>query len=95
MTASEIKSVIFECLATIAPEADLSTLASGANLRETLDIDSYDFLRFLIALSGKLGVEVPEPDYAKLATLDSMTAYLCGLIPPRPLADPCAPPLRG
>ena len=45
-------------------------------MRETLDIDSYDFLQFLIALDKKLGVEVPEKDYAKFTTLDGMVRYL-------------------
>ena len=76
MNEDEIKAAIFACLAPIAPEADPATLAPTANFREALDIDSYDFLRFLIALSGKLGVDIPEADYAKLATLESMTAYV-------------------
>lgn len=76
MNEAEIKAVIFECLAGIAPEADPATLVPGANIRESLDIDSYDFLRFLIALSGKIGVEIPEADYAKLATMDGMVSYL-------------------
>lgn len=76
MNEAEIKAAIFECLAPIAPEADPAALAPDANLREALDIDSFDFLRFLIALSGKLGREIPEADYAKLASLRSMTAYL-------------------
>lgn len=76
MNEAEIKAAIVDCLRTVAPEADPATLAPTANLRETLDIDSYDFLRFLIALSGKLGVEIPEADYAKLATLEGMVSYL-------------------
>jgi acyl carrier protein len=76
MTESDIKAAILDGLAKIAPEADLSTLAPNANVRETLDLDSYDFLQFLIALSETLGVEVPEADYAKLGTLESMTCYL-------------------
>ncbi len=79
MNEADIKAAIFECLATIAPEADLPALAPDAKLRETLDLDSYDFLRFLIALSEKLGVEIPEADYAKLATLRDMTARLASI----------------
>ncbi len=76
MTDAAIKSAILECLSKVAPEADLAALPANANIRETLDIDSFDFLRLLIALSGKLGVEIPEADYAKLGTLESMTGYL-------------------
>ena len=76
MTETEIKAAIGACLAPIAPEADLSRLDPEANIRESLDIDSYDFLQFLIALSGKLGIEVPETDYGQLTTMNSMVAYL-------------------
>ena len=76
MTDEDIKKIIFTELATVAPEADPASLAPTANVRETLDIDSYDFLQFLIALSEKLGVEVPEKDYAKFTTLDGMVRYL-------------------
>ncbi len=76
MTDTEIKAAICACLATVAPEADTSTLDPEANIRETLDIDSFDFLQFLIALSQKLGLEVPEADYSKMATLHGMIAYL-------------------
>jgi acyl carrier protein len=76
MTDEDIRKTIFTELATIAPEADPAALPPDANVRETLDIDSYDFLQFLIALSEKLGVEVPEKDYAKFTTLQGMVRYL-------------------
>lgn len=76
MTDEDIKKIIFTELTTIAPEADPAALAPTANVRETLDIDSYDFLQFLIGLDKKLGVEVPEKDYAIFTTLDGMVRYL-------------------
>jgi acyl carrier protein len=76
MTDEDIKKIIFTELGTIAPEAQPSALSPTANVREALDIDSYDFLQFLIALSERLGVEVPEKDYAKFTTLDGMVQHL-------------------
>ena len=81
MTDEDIKKIIFSELTTIAPEADPAALALTANVRETLDIDSYDFLQFLIALDKKLGVEVPEKDYANFTTLDGMVRYLAERTP--------------
>ena len=81
MTDEDIKKIIFTELTTSAPEADPAALAPTANVRETLDIDSYDFLQFLIALDKKLGVEVPEKDYAKFTTLDGMVRYLAERVP--------------
>ena len=80
MTETQVKDVIFKGLAKIAPEADLNVLAPDDNLREALDIDSYDFLSFLIGLSDDLGVEVPEADYGKLGTLRAMIDYLVARI---------------
>jgi acyl carrier protein len=45
-------------------------------LRGQVDLDSMDWLNFLIALHAKLGVEIPETDYGKLQTLDGILAYL-------------------
>jgi acyl carrier protein len=76
VTDAAIKASILNGLAAIAPEADLAGLDPKANLRQTLDLDSFDFLRFLISLSETLGVEVPEADYTKLGTLEEMIDYL-------------------
>jgi acyl carrier protein len=76
MTDEDIRKIIFTELSARAPETDPASLAPTANVRETLDIDSYDFLQFLIGLSEKLGVEVPEKDYAKFTTIDGMVRYL-------------------
>ena len=47
-----------------------------ANLRDTLDLDSVDFLNFVVGLHAALGVDIPEADYDKLASLDACVAYL-------------------
>lgn len=76
MTDEAIRDAIFKCLRRVAPEANPATLSPAENFRQALDIDSYDFLQFLIALSEDLGVEVPESEYGKVGTLESMREYL-------------------
>jgi acyl carrier protein len=76
ITETQIKAAIARGLAKIAPEADLNTLGPEENVRDALDIDSFDFLNFLIGLHEELGVEIPEADYGKLTTLADMTRYL-------------------
>ena len=76
MTEAEIRTRIFTGLALVAPEANFDDLPADENLREELDIDSYDFLSFLIWLNEDLGVEIPESDYEKLTTLDDLIRYL-------------------
>ena len=63
-------------LAGIAPEAELEALDPNADLREALDLDSMDFLNFVIGLHAATGIEVPEADYRQLATLEGCVAYL-------------------
>jgi acyl carrier protein len=71
-----IRTAVLAALGEQAPEADLDRLAPGAELREALDLDSIDFLRFVQRLAAATGVEVPESDYAQLATLEGVVAYL-------------------
>ena len=63
MTQTAIKDAIWAGLKKIAPEANPADMKGGENLREALDIDSFDFLHFLIGLHDSLGVEIPEADY--------------------------------
>ena len=76
MTAEQIRAVVLRVLAGIAPEAELDSLDPDADLRDQLDIDSVDFTNFVVGLHEQLGVDVPEADYSKLATLKGCVAYL-------------------
>jgi acyl carrier protein len=95
----QIKETVLLVLGRIVPEADTSTLAADIALREQLDIDSFDFLTFVIGLHEALGVEIPEADYGKLATLERTVAYLATAQPDTPArtgraAVPTVPPQR-
>ena len=76
MTEAELRQTVLDALGDIAPEANLSALPPGKDIRDELDIDSMDFLNFVIALHEKLGVEIPEADYPQLFTLDGAVVYL-------------------
>jgi acyl carrier protein len=76
MTEDEIRKTVIAELGNIAPETDAGTIDAGADLREALDIDSLDFLNFITAVHKKLGVNVPESDYAKLLTVKGAVDYL-------------------
>ena len=76
MKETDIRVILQEELGNIAPEMDLQKLDPGADLREALDIDSMDFLNFIIALHRRLGVDIPELDYPKLMTLSGAVSYL-------------------
>ena len=67
---------MFEILKTLAPEMDAAELVADAPLRKQIDLDSMDWLNVLAAIHERLGVNIPETDYGKLATLDSIAVYL-------------------
>ena len=76
MNQADIRTVLQEELGNIAPEVDLQKLDPAADLREAIDIDSMDFLNFVIALHHRLGLDIPELDYPKLATFNGAVTYL-------------------
>jgi acyl carrier protein len=76
ISREQIKETIINLLGSIAPEVDYDMLDPKANLQETLDIDSFDFLNLLIGLNAALGVEIPETDYRQLVSLNNIVAYL-------------------
>ena len=76
MNEQEIRRIAAEVLAGIAPEADLSTLADDADLRVALDLDSMDFLNFVIGLGQRSGLDIPEADTPRLHTMRGLVTYL-------------------
>jgi acyl carrier protein len=76
MTPSDIRAVALATLQSIAPEVEADSLRGDRPLRNQVDLDSMDWLNFLLGLHEKLRVDIPEADYAKLVTLDDVVAYL-------------------
>ncbi len=76
MPREDIEAAGRSSLGANAPEVDLSRVRPNADLRDELDIDSMDFLRFVVDLHARLGVEVPEKDYPRIRTLASCVGYL-------------------
>ena len=76
MKTEDIRELIAEELANIAPEVDLATVGSDQDIREACDIDSIDFLNLVAALHRRLGIDIPEIDYPKLFTLAKAIDYL-------------------
>jgi acyl carrier protein len=76
VTKDEIQELVLGVLGRIAPEADLKTIDPRTSFRDQLDIDSVDFLNFAIGLNKELGVDIPDADLPKLASLDGCVSYL-------------------
>jgi len=76
VTRAELERVVKRALGRIAPEANFEALDPDADLRETLDLDSMDFLNFLVGLREETGIEVPDADVPQVATLACCLDYL-------------------
>lgn len=76
MNESQARELAAQVLAGIAPEADLAGVGAGEDLREALDLDSMDFMNFVIGLAERTGLNIPEADTPRLRTLEGLVAYL-------------------
>jgi acyl carrier protein len=76
MTRDDIRQAVVKALTGVAPEIDPRTLAPDLAFRQEFDLDSMDFLNFVIGLHTSLGIDVPEADYGKLGTVDDAVDYL-------------------
>ena len=75
MNNDELRNIIIKEILNIAPDIEEDDISMDENIQTSLEIDSYDFLNILVALNEKIGIEVPESDYAKVDTLENMIKY--------------------
>ncbi len=76
MTQDEAHQLIRAVLRQVAPEADLDQVGPDETLQEALDLDSIDFLNFVVGLHEATGLEIPERDYPLLSTVEGCITYL-------------------
>lgn len=76
MNPVQARALVADVLAGIAPEADLAGVRDDEDLRQALDLDSMDFMNFVVGLSERSGVDIPEADTPRLRTLRGLVAYL-------------------
>lgn len=75
MPPSKIRSTLLQALTDIAPEVDAEAIDPMRPLRQQVDLDSADWLNFLVLLHDRLGLDIPDADAARLTTLDRFVAY--------------------
>lgn len=76
MDEQAIRGVVLKTLCRIAPEVNPEEVIPDKPLRDQVDLDSMDWLNFLVGLHEALKVDIPEGDYQRLSTLDDLIAYL-------------------
>lgn len=76
MKREELAAKLLALVTGIAPDVDSSTVIPAVDFRDQFDFDSMDTLNFAIELHREFGIDVPEAEYSKLASLDKCVAYL-------------------
>jgi acyl carrier protein len=76
MNETEIKQTVFKLLKKIAPDTVPEKLKPDDDIRHTLEIDSFDALQFVVALDEQFGIQTPEADYGKIATVKGLVTYI-------------------
>jgi acyl carrier protein len=76
MKREDLAARVLALVTEIAPDVDPASVIASIDFRDQFDFDSMDTLNFAIALHRDLGVEVPEAEYSRLASLDKCVAYL-------------------
>lgn len=76
MTREEIRKKVLAALLEVAPEVAVGALDDKSSFRDQFEIDSVDFLNFVLTLEKRLEIKVPELDYPKLSSLDGCLSYL-------------------
>ncbi|TDL10295.1 acyl carrier protein [Mycolicibacterium obuense] len=71
-----IRDEVLSVLTGIAPEVEPADIDDDALLRDQVDLDSMDWLNFLVGVHNRLGVEIPEADYRKLRTLGDVVTLV-------------------
>jgi len=81
MDRGELRATVVATLQRVAPEVEGDDLRDTRPLRDQVDLDSLDWLSFLIGLHDAVGVDIPEADYASLVTLADVLDYLQERVP--------------
>jgi len=72
MTRDALRQRVLAALAEIAPEAETIAIDDAEPIRDQVDLDSMDFLNFVIALHDELGVDIAEGDYDRVSRLGAL-----------------------
>lgn len=76
MSNDQIRETLLSCLRDVAPEIVDEELDDACDLRDELDLDSMDILRWVQGIHKALGVEIPEEDYSQISSLEDAIAYV-------------------
>lgn len=85
MSETQREQLVMDALTGVAPEIAPETLQRGINFRDQFELDSVDYMDFVLTLERALEIRIPEQDYPRLSCLTGCLTYLAErLDPPAP-----------
>lgn len=75
MTNEEIISKINEFLIEEF-EVDGTTITPGASLKDTLELDSLDYVDLVVLIEGNFGIKVKQEDFTGISTFQNLYDYV-------------------
>ncbi len=75
-SANDLSHQVRAALYAVAPDLADEPLDPGQRYRDQFEFDSMDFLRYVVELARRTGVEIAEADYPQLESLDAAVAWL-------------------
>ena len=80
MDENTLNQLIIDSLTKVAPDIDRNALDLEINFRDQFEVDSIDFLGFVLDLEKRLGIKIPEVDYPKLSSMKGCLSYVQPLL---------------
>ncbi len=57
-------------------ETDANAITPNASLKETLELDSLDYIDLVVILEGNFGIKVKQEDFIGIATFNDLYNYV-------------------
>jgi acyl carrier protein len=84
MTREKIEGGVLEALGEVVPGAREVAIDAKLPLRNQIELDSMDFLNFVLALEARFSVEVPPTSYPLFATVEHAVECVAELLDAKP-----------
>lgn len=59
-------------------EVDGATITPDATLKETLELDSLDYVDLVVIIEGNFGIKVKQEDFTSILTFQNLYDYVIG-----------------
>jgi acyl carrier protein len=85
MTRTKIEEQVLETLGAVVPAAKGRDLDPRVLIRDQVELDSMDFLDFVLAVERRFSIDVPPASYPLFATLESAAECVARLLDTAPV----------